>query len=103
MIEQQHGFRTERFTETNLIIYTNELFNSLENDEQVDVIYTDFSKAFDRVDIDNLLFKIAQIGINGIPLKWFESCLRNRNQVIKYKNFKSFVISVTSGIINYFS
>ena len=39
---------------------------------QVDAIYLDFAKAFDRVNHKLLLKKIHRFGIYGILLSWFE-------------------------------
>jgi hypothetical protein len=46
----QHGFMKNRLTITNLLEYASFVLNSIEDgNHQVDSIYTDFSKAFDRV------------------------------------------------------
>jgi hypothetical protein len=47
IIPQQHGFCKKRSTTTNLLEYTEFLQRSLDKNQQVDVIYTDFTKAFD--------------------------------------------------------
>ncbi|XP_063920879.1 uncharacterized protein LOC135135671 [Zophobas morio] len=48
--QQQHGFVKGRSTVTNLCEFVQYVSNALDNKKQVDVIYTDLSKAFDRVD-----------------------------------------------------
>jgi hypothetical protein len=45
----QHGFMKNRSTITNLLEYASFVLNSIEDGNQVDSVYTDFSKAFDRV------------------------------------------------------
>jgi hypothetical protein len=45
----QHGFMKNRSTVTNLLEYASFVLNSIEEGWQVDSVYTDFSKAFDRV------------------------------------------------------
>jgi hypothetical protein len=45
----QHGFMKNRSTVTNLLEYASFVLNSIEEEWQVDSVYTDFSKAFDRV------------------------------------------------------
>lgn len=42
---------------------------------QVDVIYTDFAKAFDKLNIDILLKKVTFYDIGGYIHNWFESYL----------------------------
>ena len=46
---------------------------ALERRQQVDVIYLDFSKAFDRVSHEKLLFKLQCLGIGGSLLAWLRS------------------------------
>lgn len=53
----QHGFFQGRSAVTNLCNFTQAISNALENRKQIDVIYTDFSKAFDKVYHDILLYK----------------------------------------------
>ena len=50
----QHGFRSKHSCETQLISFTQEIFDNLDNEKQTDLIVMDFSKAFDKVD-HNLL------------------------------------------------
>lgn len=71
---------------------------SLDNNIQVDVIYTDFSKAFDRLNIQILLSKIKAFGVGGTIIKWFESYLRNRSQCVKFGGCTSRIIKPCSGI-----
>ena len=57
LIDRQHGFRGEHSTESQLIITTQELAQSLNNKLQVDMIILDFSKTFDTVPHNRLLNK----------------------------------------------
>jgi hypothetical protein len=49
MSVNQHGFMKNRLTITNLLEYASFVLNSIEDGNQVDSIYTDFSKAFNPV------------------------------------------------------
>ena len=44
----------------------------------IDMIYLDFSKAFDKVDFGILLHKLKSMGITGKLGKWFCHFLVNR-------------------------
>ncbi|XP_050303712.1 uncharacterized protein LOC126741363 [Anthonomus grandis grandis] len=50
LLSEQHGFISGKSTVTNLLVFQQNLLNALERGCQMDVIYTDFSRAFDRVD-----------------------------------------------------
>ena len=55
----------------------------IEDGDGVDVIYTDFSKAFDSVPHRRLLKKMKDLGIRGNTLKWVEAFLSNRLQKVR--------------------
>ena len=61
----QHGFRAFRSTLTQLLSYWDTILGELEQGHGVDVIYTDFSKAFDKVETGVLLHKLKYCGIAG--------------------------------------
>ena len=72
---------------------------SVENNIQIDVVYFDFSKAFDSVHHDTLLSKLRnQFGINGRLLKYLENYLKGREQCVVVGGCKSEMRSVTSGV-----
>lgn len=98
IIEQQHGFVQNRSTTTNLLIYTSYLFEALDANKQTDSIYTDFRKAFDRVDHKILLYKLAFNGIRGNLWRWFKSYISNRTQKVVVNGFESAFVPVTSGV-----
>ena len=66
-----------------------------------DILYLDFSKAFDKVDHAILLKKLHMYGIQGNAHRWLESFLRGRTQhvVVEYVDgMESLVIMVLSGV-----
>ena len=64
----------------------------------MDAVYTDFSKAFDKVDHNILACKLEIHGIRGNLLKWIKSYLSNREQIVRIKNSRSKSIKVTSSV-----
>ena len=94
----QHGFLTGKSTSTQLVDFVTYLYNTLEHSGQTDVIYTDFSKAFDSVSHDLLLHKLVTFGFNGNLLNWLRSYLSDRYQRVVLQGGTSDFIKVTSGV-----
>ena len=98
MNKSQHGFRERHSTITQLLCYLDSIMSILEEGKSVDVIYLDFSKAFDKVDHVILLKKVESFGIKGKTLVWIKSFLTNRQQQVKVGNFLSPKEWVRSGV-----
>lgn len=94
----QHGFVSGRSTLTNLSLYENYITKALANRQQVDSIYTDFSKAFDKVCLKILVNKLAEYGITGNLLSWFMNYLSNRELTVCIKGQLSYTFKATSGV-----
>jgi len=62
----QHGFMKRRSTTTNLLELTSFVIQGFKNNLQTDVIYTDFSKAFDSV---NHYLLVRQLDLLGFPVE----------------------------------
>ena len=73
----QHGFMKGRSCLTNLISY-NTVTCLLDEGKAVDVVYLDFSKAFDTVSHSILLAKLATRGLEGHTLCWIKNWLDGR-------------------------
>ncbi|XP_063922065.1 uncharacterized protein LOC135136626 [Zophobas morio] len=76
--ENQHGFMTGRSTVTNLAVLTQDLSESLDRRGQIDVIYTDFSRAFDAISHNILLVKLHRFVCSDTLLKLLSSYLTGR-------------------------
>jgi hypothetical protein len=94
----QHGFMARRSTVTNLVSTTQFLCESLDAHGQVDVIYMDLSKAFDRVNHRLLLYKLDDFGLSDGLILLIESYLQERVQFVQYRGFRSESFSQTSGV-----
>ena len=64
----------------------------------LDVIYCDFMKAFDKVPHKSLIYKTNKFGISGNVLGWISSFLNDRTQCVNINNETSASALVTSGI-----
>ena len=78
--DKQHGFVPLRNCMSNLLICIEKWTEIIEGGSPIDVIYTDFAKAFDRVSHEKLLQKTKTIGIVGKTLAWINAFLRGREQ-----------------------
>ena len=74
------------------------ILKALNNGEEVDVIYLDYAKAFDKVDHDILLAKARKYGIRGKLLTWLTEFLKNRLQTVVVEGAKSSFEIVVSGV-----
>lgn len=93
--DEQHGFVQDRSTVTNLAIFNGYISSALDFGQQVNVIYTDFSKAFDSVGVI-LRRKLKLFGFRGNILSWLRSYLKGRIQVVRVKDEVSYDSVATS-------
>lgn len=94
----QHGFVAGRSTVTNLYSITQFLSERIDASSQVDVVYTDFSKAFDRLDHSLLCTKLERFGFTPNLVGFFANYLHNRKMRVKYRGFESVPFIATSGV-----
>ena len=94
----QHGFREGLSCTTQLIEVFHEIGCALDKRLEIDLIYLDFSKAFDSVCHAKLLSKLNSLGITGSLLKWFTSYLSNRKQRVVINGSFSSWATVKSGV-----
>lgn len=66
----QHGFLLGRSTVENLFLSLNYQTSNLNFNIPMDIVYIDFSKAFDPAPRRNLLLKLEHYGITGLLLNW---------------------------------
>ena len=94
----QHGFIHKRSTQTQQIPYMHDLINFFDNKVQVDIIYLDFSKAFDKVCHTKLVYILNHYNVNSKLVLWIKNYLSNRTQQTVVNNCYSNSLPVTSGV-----
>ena len=94
----QHGFVKGRSVETNLCMFTQFVTENIDAGTQVDTIYIDFSKAFDRLDHYKLLDKLSSFGFSDNLIIFFATYLTGRKQRVMCSGYESVEINVTSGV-----
>ena len=70
-----HGFRVGRSTTTNLVSMVEYMLQRIAGSGQVDALYFDLAKAFDKVDHDILLRKLHNSGVGHNIVKWLRRYL----------------------------
>jgi len=79
---KQYGFIKGRLTVLQLLKLIDEWTDFLDSGGQIDVIYTYFTKAFDKVPHQRLLAKLKSYGLAHQLLKWIHDFLCNRKQCV---------------------
>jgi ribonuclease P/MRP protein subunit RPP40 len=94
----QHGARIGRSTLSQLLIQYDLVLHLMESGDNVDVVYLDFSKAFNKVDHSLLLAKVKALGITGNLGRWIGNFLLQRRQAVKVGSKISSWSQVLSGV-----
>ena len=98
MDPKQHGSRSRRSTLSQLLVHQDEILIALENGENIDAVYLDFLKAFDKMDYGILLHKTKALGITGKLGRWIHNFLNNRKQQVLLRGRKSLISILISGV-----
>jgi len=94
----QHGFMPGRSTTTNLATFNLFCIHSFISHHQVDVVYTHFAKAFDKVSHKALLAKLQKLGFHSSILNWLKSYLDGRIYRVECNGVFSSPYVATSGL-----
>ena len=89
LYDLQHGFRSSRSCETQLISFIQKLAKKNYDKIQTDVIVMDFAKAFDKVPHKRLLYKLKYYGADTNTLNWIEDFHTLRTQTVILNGEKS--------------
>jgi len=82
----QYGFIKGRSTVLQLHKIRDDWTSQLESGSQIDVIYTDFQKSFDKVSHKRLVRKVQLYGVSETTLQWITGFLCNRKQRVGVNN-----------------
>jgi len=94
----QHGFTKGKSCLTNLIAFYDGMPGWVHEGRAVDVVYLDFSKAFDTVSHNILLGKLRKCGLDEWLVRWTENWLNGRTQSVVISGTESSWRPVTSGV-----
>jgi len=96
--DSQYGFIKGRSTALQLLKILDDWTNNLDQGKQIDVIYTDFEKAFDKVPHDGLLCKLKEYHLDHQLLHSITDFLCNCKQRVRVNGCYSQWHRVESGI-----
>ena len=83
---------------TQLISSCHDWATTIQSRGQVDVVFLDFSKAFDKVPHRRLSVKLSYCGINGSTLTWINDFLCHRVQAVSVNGSHSTWGNIRSGV-----
>ena len=94
----QHGFMTGKSCTTQLLSVYDTVGKHLDEGKQTDMIFFDFSKAFDSVNHNLLINKLQKLGFSGKLLLWITDYLKDPSQRVVLDGSTSEWVPVTSGV-----
>jgi len=96
--DSQHGFRRGRSCLTNLLEFLDKVTCSVDARDNIDVVYLDFAKAFDKIPHCSLIKKLEAHSIRGNILTWITDWLKGRKQRVCLHGIYSCWQTVWSGV-----
>ena len=94
----QYGFRHGYSTTLAISELVGNIIKGFESKYYTLGSFIDLSKAFDSLDLTQLVDKLKTYGIRGAALNWFQSYLSNRRLFVKFKEANSDTFNVDYGI-----
>ena len=94
----QFGFREKHSTIHALLNFVDKVTQSIDKYSNLVGIFLDFSKAFDTINHEILLYKLSLYGVRGKALEWFRSYLSNRQQYVFLNDSTSNMQDIKCGV-----
>ena len=95
---KQHAYRSHHSTTTCLFQLTEAALKNIDEGYFVAIAALDLSKAFDSLAHDLILQKLLDMDMDGTAVKWIQSYLQQRKQVVKFGKIVSDEETVESGV-----
>ncbi|GAB0209616.1 mitochondrial enolase superfamily member 1 [Grus japonensis] len=94
----QHGFTKGKSCLTNLMAFYDGMIGWVDEGRAVDVVYLDFSKAFDTVSYNILTGKLRKRGLDEWTVRWVENWMNGRAQRVVISDAESSWRPVARGV-----
>ena len=98
LVDEQFGFRKKHSTVDQLILTYNDITSTVNRGLTVDLVFFDYTKAFDKVCHTLLLCKLQSLGINNQLITWIGEFLRARTMRVRVHGTLSSSRPVSSGV-----
>ena len=99
LTNSQYGFRRGRSCQTNLIDFLKTMTKWMDEGRCFDILYLDFSKAFDRVCHARLMVKLEAARVEGKLKSWLKDWLTGRQQRVVVEGEVSEWAEVVSSVL----
>jgi hypothetical protein len=97
--QSQHGFMVGKSTITNLLSCDAAMADVLQLRHAFDIVSFDFKAAFDKAPHSFVVEALAEVGVRGLPLRWYANFLTGRTEQVKVGECYSSVHPVLSGVV----
>ena len=74
------------------------IYQTLENGQEVWIVFFDLSEAFDKVWHKGLLYKLRNLGVKDPSLSWFHHYLTDRKQRVVIEGQSSSRLNIEAGV-----
>jgi len=93
-----HGFTKGKSCLTNLITFYEDIAGWIDDGKAVDMVYLDFSKAFDIISHSILTAKLRKCGLDDWVVRWTVNWLKGRSQRVVVNGTEASWRPVSSGV-----
>ena len=94
-----HKIKDKRSTGTQLLECFQDWFLEIHNKKAIDIVYIDYSRAFDSLVHSKLLIKLSSYGISHELFGWIKCFLEGRTQSVSIDGHVSTPLDVVSGVV----
>ena len=92
------GFKKNDSAINQLLKIVHQIYVDINDGKDTCLVFLDVSKAFDKVWLDGLLFKIKQLGIVGKLFDWLKAYISGRQQKVVLNGVQSNIRHVTASV-----
>ena len=98
VFQHQYGFRESKSTSLAILDLQSQLITNIEKKLFSCSICLDFSKAFDKVNHEILLYTLEHYGFTGIAYSWFKSHLHKRTETVSINGSNANELIINCGV-----